>query len=391
MAEQPQRPRFRDGRPLAAADLELVVDHGRNRDARHDRALHTPGIALGLRLRTEDQPMTFNNRSVVTKRLTVTAGMADDGNGVQVVLAGDQALAPEQFTDDVGTAELDPASAIPGASYPYPVLLTAEERDGPEDAFSPLGCGAGGGPTRVVEDVRVRIGRRGEHVTLAAQQPLGPGEALAEAAPWRLLLGFVRYHPVLGRWVEVLDELDNVRPRRAGVRAGEVVSADDRLLLRVGEPPVPGQPALLLETAGGGQLRFGRTTATGGVDEVLSVSTGGAVKVNGTIDPGLVVGTVRVQSGIATDGMPLPLPPGVTAAELQQGNVVMHVQVTPRFPPAAANEAYAVARCEVDAQRLVHCAVKRLTDGSSNLTSIPAACNYLVAAAVVAQAPGAAP
>jgi hypothetical protein len=391
MAEQPRRPRYRDGRPLAAADLELAVDHGRNRDARHDRALHTPGIALGLRMRSEDLPMTANGRTVVTKRLTVTAGVANDGNGTQVVLANDQPLAPEQFVEDVGTPEPDRTHPIPGASFPYPVLLTAEERDGPADAFAPQGCGAGGGPTRVLEDVRVRIGRRGEHLTLAAQQPLGPGGTLAEPAPWRLLLGFVRYHEDLKRWVEVLDELDNVRPRRAGVRAGEVISTDDRLLVRVGEPPVPGQPALLLETAGGGRMRFGRTTADGGVEEVLSVSTGGAVKVNGTIDPGLVVGTVRVQSGVATDGMPLPLPPGVTAAELQAGTVVLHVQVTPRYPPADPDQAYVVARCEVDSLRVVHCELKLLESGSSAHTPVAASCNYLVAAAVVAAGPGATP
>lgn len=393
MAEQPQRPRFRDGQPLAAADLELVIEHARNRDARHDRALHTPGIALGLQLRAEDVPMSFNGSTVVTKRLTVAAGIADDGNGAQIVLPADEPLPPEQFESDIGgSVEVDPTAAIPDASYPYPVLLTAYDRDGPAPAFSAEGCGAATGPTRVIEDIQIRIGRRGEHLTLAAQQPLGPGGTLADAGLFRLLLGFVVFHPGLHRYVQVLTELDQVRPRRAGVRAGEVVTADDRLLLRVGEPPAPGQPALVLESAAGGRMRFGRTTADGGVDEVLSVSTGGAVTVRGTIDPGLVVGTVRIQSGVATDGMPLPLPPGVAETDLQQGTVALHIQVTPRFPPADLGQAFAVVRCDVDAQRMVHCELRALTYGSPDRTPVPAACNFLMAAAVVgAPAPGASP
>ena len=217
MADQPQRPRFRDGQPLAAADLELVVGQERDRDARHDRALHTPGIALGLQLATEDLPMSFNGNTVVTKRITVTAGVADDGNGTQAVLAADTPLAPTQFEDDVGAGEVDKQAPVPGATYPYPVLLTAEDRDGPEPAFAAEGCGAVTGPTRVIEGVRIRIGLRGEHTTLAAQRPLGPGDALADAAPFRLLLGFVRYHPGLQRYVELVEEIDNIRPRRAGV------------------------------------------------------------------------------------------------------------------------------------------------------------------------------
>jgi hypothetical protein len=402
MAEQPQRPRFRDGQPLAAADLELVVDQERDRDARHDRALHTPGIALGLQLATEDLPMSFNGSTVVTKRITVTAGVADDGNGTQAVLAADTPLAPTQFEDDVGsTGQVDPEASVPGATYPYPVLLTAEDHDGPAPAFAAEGCGAATGPTRVIEDVRIRIGRRGEHITLAAQRPLGPGDSLADAAPFRLLLGFVRYHPGLKRYVELVGELDNIRARRAGVRAGEVVTAGDQLLLRVGEPAVPGQPALVLEAANGGQLRFGRSTADGGVDPVLtsttagSMTVNGSLTVNGTLNPGPVVGTLRVQSGVATDGMPLPLPPGVTAADVQAGKWALHVQVTPRFPqpsPPPANVAYLVTRCDVDAGRVVHCEFRRLTTGSSALDPVvPAACNFLVAAAVVASAAGASP
>ena len=128
---------------------------------------------------------------------------------------------------------------------------------------------------------------------------------------------------------------------------------------------------------------------------MLTVTTAGSVKIDGTLDPGPVVGTLRVQSGVATDGMPLPLPPGVTAAAVQAGKWALHIQVTPRFPqpiPPSANVAFLVTRCDVDAGRVVHCEFRRLNTGSSTLHPVvPAACNYLVAAAVVAPAVGASP
>ena len=394
MAEAAQRPRFRDGQALAAADLELLVNHARDRAARHDRGLHTPGIALGLEITAEDLPMAFNSQTVMTKRLTVRAGIADDGNGVQVVLAADQPLPPTQFQDDIGDGEVDPQADVRGATYPYPVLLVADDRDGPTPGFSAEGCGAATGSTRVIEDVQIRIGRRGEETTLAAQQHLGPGDSLGEAGPFRLLLGFVRFHPGLRRYVKLEPEVNGVGPTRAGVRAAEVVTAGHRLLLRLGEPPVPGQPALALETADGGQLRFGRSTADGGIDSVITVTLAGAVTLKGTFDPGRVFGTLRVQSGVATDGMPLPLPPGVTAKSVQDGDWALHVQLTPRLPPPppAPDSAFAVSRCDVDADRVVHCEFWRLESGSASLTAVPAACNFLVIAAVVKPtAPGAAP
>jgi hypothetical protein len=386
MAEPPQRPRFRDGQPLAAADLELLGEHARNHDARHDRALHTPGIALGLNVTAEDLPMTLGTQTVQTKQLTVRAGIADDGNGVQVVLAADRLLQPTQFLDDVGAGEVDPQAQVPEATHLYPLLLVADDRDGPAPAFSQDSCGPAIGTTRVVEDVQLRIGRRGEETTLAAQKSLGPSDDLADAEPFRLLLGFVRFHKGLKRYVGLEQELNGIRPRRAGVRAAEVVASGERLLLRLGEPAAPGQPSLALETANGGLFRFGRSTADGGIDPVFEVTLAGVLTFKGTFDPPRTVGTSRVQSGVATDGMPLPLPPGVTAKSVQDGEWALHVQVTPRFPapapPPAAASAFLVARCDVDASRVVHCELWRLTTGSSTLTAVPGSCNFLVVAAV---------
>ena len=390
MADQPQRPGFKDGQPLAAADLDLVVNHARNRADRHERTLHTLGIALGLQLNTTDLPMSANGRTVITKTVTIAAGLALDGYGRQILIANDEPLRPEQFEDDVGgPIEIDHGIDGGTTTYPYPVLLTADDRDGPTPAFATGACGTSAGSTRTIEDYQVMIGRRGDHLTLGAQTPLGPGDAVDDGTPpFRVLLGFVRFHTGLRRFVERSYELDNVRPRRAGVRAGEVVTGGDRLLLRVGEREAPGQPALELAATSGGRLMFGPTLPDGTVNDMFSVSAEGNVVVRGTLDAHQTTGALRMRSGVVTDGLPLPLPAGVSEDDVSKGNVVLHAWVTPRFPDGGA-ASFSVSRCDVDRRRVVHCRLVRL---SSNLngTSVRmqieqvAACNFFLVAIAVA-------
>jgi hypothetical protein len=392
MAEQPLRPRFKDGQPLAATDLALTVDHARNRAARHERMAHTLGIVAGLDLATEELPMA----GVTTLQITVKAGLAVDGAGRQIVLANDQPLPPDQFLSDVVSPEFDNAFPDGRTTFPYPLLLTADEHDGPAPAFSADGCGGTSGVAPVVEDYQLRIGRRGEHLQLAAQESLGPGEALDGAVrPFRLLLGFVRFHMGLQRYVAVLRELDDVRPRRGGVRAGEVVSGGEQLLFRVGDPAAAGQPALVLESANGGGLRFGSSAADGSVTDVFSISAGGIVTIPGKIDVKLIVGAARMVSGVATDGMHLPLPSGVTEADITAGDIQIHAWVSPVYPPTAQT-AFAVGRCDVDERRVVRCQLYALTrpGAAVEMSPVPvASCHFVVAAVVPPQGkqPGATP
>jgi hypothetical protein len=388
MPEQPQRPRFKDGQSLAAADLELAEESARNRGARHDRSLHTPGIALGLRIAKEEVPLSYDGQSVITLRLTLTAGVVMDGHGRQIVCANDVPLAPQQFEDDVVQKETDATYSLRRTSYPHPVFITADDRDGPAPAFGAGGCAGPAGPTRTIEDYQIRIGRRGEHLALATQATIGAGENLdAVTRPYRVLLGFVRYHLGLQRYVEVSEEQDHIAVHRAGIRAGEMVTQGSSLLLRAGDPAVAGQAALIVESGGGGRMRFGPTTADGGVAEVFSVTSEGDVWFGGKLHQGLAVGSVRTHSGIATDGMRLPLPPGVREDDVDIGLVALHITLTPRYPPAP-DTAYSVARCEVDEQRVAHCRLVRLVAGVQvEMTALPvAACNFTVVAAVTAPA-----
>ena len=385
MTDQPERPEFKDGQPLAAADLDLIVGHARNAAARHERAAHTPGIVTGLRLLGRDGPPTPDG--VVPKLVTITAGIAVDGAGREIVVPADVPLRPQQFVDDIGGSPSIDTSINNSTTFPYPVFITLDERTGPVSAFTAGGCDAAAGPGRVIEDYQIRIGRRGEHLQLAAQQSPGPGDDLDSVTrTFRVLLGFVRFHvPAAGGtgdFVAVVGELDNVRPRAAGVRAGEVVTAGDGLILRTGDPLAAGQPAVALETGGGGRLRFGKTNATGGVNEVFAVSADGNVTIAGRLDPGLVVGSVRMYSAQATDGMVLPLPPGVDPAAVAAGKVAVHTTVTPHLPDVPGT-VFLVERCDVTPDRRARCRLHRTPVAPLLLTPLTVAVCDVVMTAIV--------
>jgi hypothetical protein len=377
MADQPSRPAFKDGQPLGAADLDLIVDGARDRAARHERGAHTPGIVTGLELRATDAVQG----GVAVKDITITAGIAVDAAGRQIVLPADQRLPPEQFDADGGSRDPDPS--IPGAqtSYPHPVFLTLDEREVQASAFG--ACGEAGGGGRIIEDQQIRIGRRGEHLDLAAQPSPGPGEELGSVtSSYRILLGFVRAHSI-GRWAAVVDAVDNVRARRAGVRAGEVVTPGDRLMMRAGDPLAAGQPVLVVDTAVEGQLLFGKTSATGGVDEVFTVTADGNILIKGRLFPTPEAGTLWMYSAVATDGMPLALPTGVNPADVAAGNISVHTTITPRYPPAGGS-AFLVGRCEIDADLVVHCSLFQAnTTGRVRLTAVPLAIANVTVTAIL--------
>src|SRR4051812_19979668 len=89
MADTIARPSFYEGQVLRAADLGLGLDYGRGQQARHNRYLHTPGIATGLTLKVDD------STGVIQVRLS--PGVAVDATGRQIVVAREEVLAPEDL------------------------------------------------------------------------------------------------------------------------------------------------------------------------------------------------------------------------------------------------------------------------------------------------------
>ena len=124
------------------------------------------------------------------------------------------------------------------------------------------------------------------------------------------------------------------------------------------------------------------------VDPRLTVSAQGNVTATGTIKGALTQGEIRVQSGTATDGLIIPLPPGITQDQVDQGTVVLHLYLTPHTPQSTAGTWYVPVECSVDASRRLTCQVMVGTGSAltGNLQQKPGTADYLIVAAVASGA-----
>jgi hypothetical protein len=171
--------------------------------------------------------------------------------------------------------------------------------------------------------------------------------------------------------------------------ADEVAAHNGRVEVRTRVTPVLGTPAAVVDEQDGGRLYFGLHDGAGNVNRLLTVTGQGDVKAEGTISGLLTSGSVMIQSGLATDGMLLPLPEGITEAQVQGGQVVLHFTVTPHVPPSAApagKVAWVPSECRVDSDRRVSCLVTWF-DGftAANREDRPATCDYVVMAAAASK------
>ena len=93
MSNEIIRPTFYEGMILGADNLTGAVDHARNERARHNRHLHSWGIAHGLTLTKEGQ--SVNGDSYVN--VTIQPGIAIDGTGREIVIPKAEPLVSESF------------------------------------------------------------------------------------------------------------------------------------------------------------------------------------------------------------------------------------------------------------------------------------------------------
>ena len=375
-----QRPVFFEGQILAAADLTDTVESDRGRMARHERTLHEWGITQGLALtKIKKQEGTTSYVEV-----TVQPGMATDGTGRQVVVGEPQALSTTLFRNVNG------ASLTDGAYYP--VVLHGVDDDVATPAISTSACGPGAGTRRVSETYEVTFRASGSAAALDDQQipdiTGGPGPL---GDPWDILLGFVQWNDTIKQFTDAVDREPGGAARRyAGVKADVVAARGGRLELRSTPTREAGQVALVL----GGTppvLTFGVYQADGSVDDRVTITADGDVQADGVVSGRLKPGEIRVQSGVATDGVAVPLPTGVTADDVARGAVALHIWVNPRAlqpPPGGFPFGPFPLECSVDGTRVLHCLV-RWMNAAGNSENRPAAADYLVIA-VGAQS-GAAP
>jgi hypothetical protein len=113
MADPITRPVFYEGQILAAADLQAGIDHAAGQQARHERYLHSWGIASGLALAKTDATAVGGKRYV---QVTVRAGVAIDGTGREIVVPNDTPLSEADFFQS--NVHIGFASAVPPAMFP---------------------------------------------------------------------------------------------------------------------------------------------------------------------------------------------------------------------------------------------------------------------------------
>jgi len=401
MSDSIQRPVFNDGQILNAADLGASVDYARDQLARHERYLHSWGVAYGFDLKTATKTDAAGTSYV---EVTVTAGLAVDGRGREVALTSDQLLDPVTFST---THVYDPASKDPW--YPVyvrgllPQLVTQTSLTG--------ACGGANQATRETEDVQFTFQAPGPLNNSTAPytttpDPGDPTDPPKNVQAWDILIGFVQWDGT-SQFKDARAYNDaGITRRLAGVQANRVEARDGSLTLQTSNTAATRLMVVVKEKAGDipGSMTFGADDGNGGVTNLLQIDDKGDLSITGTFQgsSNLPPGGVSVQSGLATDGVILPLPAGVSEADVTGNKVVLHIQVEPVLPTLPMVNATTTAlpsplaalplRCHVDGDRRVNCFIRSLTytiasSGNQDLTFVdtPGMCRYTVIAAIAAK------
>jgi hypothetical protein len=375
----PVRPVFSDGSILGADDLTALGQLDRDRDARHARHLHTPGIAAGLELTTEESVTTSDATYV---EVTLQPGYAVDGTGRELVVAAPLPVSHDRFLGDVPNPVED--TSLTNTTVWYPVFVRGLDA-ALATSNGQIGCQTGSGPRRIAEDVEIEFGRPGD--ANAEQSPPAPDAGPGNGS-WRVLVGFVRLNTDIDRFIEVTTIADGIGVPTAGARAGLVAGRDGRVEIRPRPAAAAGVPAVVLDAEKGGSLVFGLHDGAGAVSPLLSVDASGNLAVSGTIDGVQTAGSVLVVSGSAFDGTVLPLPAGADQDAIESGDLELSVLVYPRHqaPLSASYQRFIPAECRVDENRRVHCwgtwFDPTVTPSATNVAHVSSSCDYLVLVSV---------
>jgi hypothetical protein len=388
-----QRPTFYDGQILAAADLGDSIGYARDQMARHERYLHSWGIGFGFDFQLTNQ--TSGLTAYV--QVTIAAGLAVDGRGREAVLASPQLLDPLQFS---AAHVYDPANPDPW----YPVCVQGILPTPTPQAALMGACNGANQPTRQPEGVQFNFLPAGSVKSADAPYPTpGPGDPTdptSDTAPWSILIGFVQWDPNITQFTAGRAYNDSgVARRLAGVQAARVEGRDGNVELQTSNNPSTRLLLVMQEAVGNtpGSMTFGADDGQGGVTKLLQVNASGDLSIAGKFGSAtpLAPGSVTLQSGIATDGMTLPLPAGVTDDQVSTGKVLLHMQVTPMVPdtvPVGIGLANVFAivplGCYVDASRRVRCRLRYLANGTPIGTAdVAGTCQYTIVAAPAAGGP----
>ena len=213
---------------------------------------------------------------------------------------------------------------------------------------------------------------------------------------WDVLIGFVQWNQNLGQFANARAYNDSgVSRRLVGVQAARVEALDGALTLQTSSNVATRLLVVMKEAIGNvsGSMTFGADDGHGGVTNLLQVDDKGNLSVSGTFQSGssLPPGAVSVQSGLATDGVILPLPANVSETDVTAGTILLHIQVVPVVPNVSLSTqspapfAAVPQTCYVDHNRRVHCVIRTLsfnvTGPAISATDTPGTCRYTLIAA----------
>ena len=265
----PVRPVFRDGAILGASDLSALVQSDRDRDARHARHLHTPGVATGLKL-TAAERMTSTGRAL--RRRDGAAGLRDRRHRARARRLGAALpVSPDRFIGDI--PEPGHATRTCGSRVWYPVFVHGLDARARSDATASWAARARGGPTRIAEDVEIEFGRPGD-ATRGAD-----GARTRRRRRRRRLAGARRLRPL--RHEDRLlrrggrDRRRRSRPVPRASRAGVVAGQDGRVELRPATAPRPRAPRRSSSTTAGRLARLRPAQRHRRVAPLMSVDAAG--------------------------------------------------------------------------------------------------------------------
>jgi hypothetical protein len=372
------RPIFYEGQILASADLTATVDYARQQMARHECFAHIPGIVNGCGL-------TFDSSS---GNVTVASGIVTNGTGREIVV-------PSPFA-------LDPTTvlATPQTGVWYPVFIVGVDQAAPPSSNLTGGCAATQS-NRTQEYYQFQIGPAGAE--LASAPPPPSVTSVPGNGGWQVLLGFVLFNtsvtPPRFANAASVNPGNQIGPQYVGVNAAQVESPSGTLLLSTHPPTYTGANPVMgvqITEANGGQFIFGTVNPNGSVTPRMLIDS------LGLLHSAVTPGSVQVQSGIACDGMILPLPLGIVASKVIGSNA-LHTHVSLRMsglqPPAKLPTTPTAPHlqwvmlpheCWVDPTTLqVHCRVQWVDpSGLAAPQILSALCDYIVIVAVPAAGGG---
>jgi len=271
----------------------------------------------------------------------------------------------------------------------FPVYVQAIET--PQTGSTQPGKCATAQPNRIEEAVQISFGTPGSELAVLEQDAATVDRGFGTPGlNDKVLVGWVGWSGKQFTRVSTTSS-DGRGIRYVGVVASEVVSGGGTLGLRTRPTGSRFAVTVTENSTGGCELRFGKQDGNGAVSPTFTVDEKGNVTYTGALNPPPMAKTVA-ESGVAFDGVRLPLPTGITDAQISSGAVRLHVMLTPDPQvPAKQNIAGAlrecipfVLRCSVDmtSDRRVHCIVRwcEKADPLNTFIDLPAGCTYVIIA-----------